>query len=87
MLIYAKRSFIHLPAPPPTLLIGFSWGEAYTTLQPRITKTLVHAWLDSSKPLATHYGAIKGLTGLGRHTIQLLLVPNLAMYVLNPRAR
>lgn len=37
----------------------------------------MHAFLDTSKPLATHYGAIKGLTGLGRHTIQLLLLPNL----------
>ena len=57
-----------------------SFGEAYSTLQPRITKTLVHAWLDTAKPLPTHYGAIRGLTGLGRHTIQLLILPNLPPY-------
>ena len=56
------------------------WGESYATLQPRITKTLVHAFLDTAKPLATHYGAIKGLTMLGRYTIQLLILPNIPPY-------
>ncbi len=37
------------------------FGSAYRNLQPRITKTLVQAFLDPAKPLTTHYGAIVGL--------------------------
>eukprot|EP01102_Stenamoeba_stenopodia_P017977 TRINITY_DN652_c0_g1_i2.p1 TRINITY_DN652_c0_g1~~TRINITY_DN652_c0_g1_i2.p1 ORF type:complete len:498 (-),score=138.83 TRINITY_DN652_c0_g1_i2:28-1521(-) len=56
------------------------FGASYKTLQGRITKTLVHAFLDPTKPLTTHYGAISGLSALGVHVIQLLLLPNLAAY-------
>jgi len=57
------------------------WGTSYSTLQPRITKTLISAFLDPSKPLTTHYGAIVGLTFLGYHVIQLLILPNLRAYI------
>ncbi len=38
------------------------YGNNYSTLQPRITKTLVRALLDPGKPLTTHYGAIVGIS-------------------------
>jgi len=50
-------------------------------LQPRITKTLLDALLDLSKPLTTHYGAIVGLSALGHYVIQLLVLPNLKTYI------
>jgi hypothetical protein len=56
------------------------FGTAYKTLQPRITKTLLHAFLDPTKPLTTHYGAVVGLSALGIYVIQLLLLPNIASY-------
>ncbi|KAJ3218412.1 Transcription initiation factor TFIID subunit 6 [Dinochytrium kinnereticum] len=47
---------------------------------PRITKTLLRAFLDPSKSLATHFGAIKGLAALGPEAVKVLLVPNLKSY-------
>ncbi len=58
-----------------------SFGTAYTTLQPRITKTLVGAFLDFSKPLTTHYGAIKALCGMGEAVCTTLVFPNLSVYM------
>jgi hypothetical protein len=55
-------------------------GDAYPTLRPRVTKTLLRAFLDPRKPLVTHYGAIIGLASLGREVIRVLLLPNLKQY-------
>ncbi len=57
------------------------FGSAYLNLQPRITKTLLHAFADLTRPLTTHYGAIVGLSALGHYVIQLLILPNLRAYV------
>jgi hypothetical protein len=57
------------------------FGKAYTNLQPRITKTLINAFLDLSRPLTTHYGAIVGLSSLGHYVTQLLILPNLKSYL------
>lgn len=50
------------------------YGASYHTLQPRIVKTLLMAFLDTQKPLTTHYGAIAGLIALGENTVQLTLL-------------
>jgi transcription initiation factor TFIID subunit 6 len=52
-------------------------ANAYPTLQPRVTKTLVRAVLDPLKPLATQYGSILGISELGNEPIKQLLIPNL----------
>jgi transcription initiation factor TFIID subunit 6 len=57
------------------------FGDSYTSLQPRITKTLAQAFLDNSKPLTTQYGAIVGLGSLGFHVIELLILPNIENYM------
>jgi len=57
------------------------FGNAYPTLQPRITKTLLSAFLDPNKPLTTHYGAIKGLASLGHHVVRILLLPHVKEYL------
>ena len=57
------------------------FGAAYATLQPRITKTLLSAFVNPSRPLTTHYGAVVALTALGPHTIHTLLLPNLRSYM------
>lgn len=62
-------------------LICLRFGKAYTNLQPRITKTLINAFLDLSRPLTTHYGAIVGLSSLGHYVTQLLILPNLKSYL------
>ena len=42
-------------------LVCSKWGLMYAALQPRVTRTMVGALLDVSRPLTTHYGAIIGI--------------------------
>jgi transcription initiation factor TFIID subunit 6 len=57
------------------------FGDAYATLQPRVTRTLLRAFLDPLKSLTTHYGAIVGLSALGSNILKALLMPNTKAYV------
>ena len=57
------------------------YGSNYQTLQPRVTRTLLRAFLDPLKSLTTHYGAIMGLTELGADVIKVLLIPNMESYL------
>uniref|UniRef100_A0A5B7CC85 Putative transcription initiation factor TFIID subunit 6 n=1 Tax=Davidia involucrata TaxID=16924 RepID=A0A5B7CC85_DAVIN len=57
------------------------FGHVYHNLQPRVTRTLLHAFLDPTKALAQHYGAIQGLAALGPSVIRLLVLPNLEPYL------
>lgn len=50
------------------------FGANYHTLQPRVTKALLHAFLDPTRPRTTHYGAIVGIGALGPAVTQLLLM-------------
>ncbi|KYR01993.1 TATA-binding protein-associated-factor [Tieghemostelium lacteum] len=61
-------------------LICRKFGDSYNSLQGRVTKTLVQTLHDTTKPLTTHYGAIVGLSSLGRNVIQLLLIPYIPKY-------
>ncbi|KAF9200739.1 hypothetical protein BGZ49_009015 [Haplosporangium sp. Z 27] len=62
------------------LMICEKYGRSYHTLQPRVTRTLLRAFLDPEKPLTTHYGAILGLTRMGNEVFKTLVVPNLKTY-------
>ncbi|XP_073302053.1 transcription initiation factor TFIID subunit 6-like isoform X1 [Primulina huaijiensis] len=57
------------------------FGHVYHNLQPRVTRTLLHAFLDPSKALPQHYGAIQGLSALGPNVVRLLVLPNLEPYL------
>eukprot|EP00898_Chlorokybus_atmophyticus_P009029 jgi/Chlat1/9127/Chrsp97S08388 len=57
------------------------YGHAYQDLQPRVTRTLVRTFLDPSRAMTQHYGAIVGLAALGSRVVQLLVLPNMAAYV------
>ncbi|KAF3443351.1 hypothetical protein FNV43_RR13033 [Rhamnella rubrinervis] len=57
------------------------FGHVYNTLQTRLTKTLVNAFLDPKRAITQHYGAIQGLTVLGPNVVRLLLLPNLEPYL------
>ncbi|WVZ57837.1 hypothetical protein U9M48_008175 [Paspalum notatum var. saurae] len=63
----------------PIWLLRF--GHVYHNLQNRLTKTLIHAFLDPAKSLTQHYGAIQGISALGPSAIRLLLLPNLVTYM------
>ena len=62
-------------------LVCRTFGDAYPTIQPRITRTLLRALLDASKPPSTHFGAVVGLSALGSRVTRLLLLPNLEAYL------
>ncbi|KAJ2460479.1 histone H4-like TAF Taf6, SAGA complex subunit, partial [Coemansia sp. RSA 2424] len=57
------------------------FGQSYHTLQARIARTLLRAFLDPTKPLTTHYGAIVGLTKLGVSITKVLVLPNIKTYM------
>ncbi|XP_058210548.1 transcription initiation factor TFIID subunit 6 isoform X1 [Rhododendron vialii] len=65
------------------------FGHVYSNLQTRLTKTLVHTFLDPKRALTQHYGAIQGLAALGPNVVRLLLLPNLETYMklLEPEMR
>ncbi|XP_010522376.1 PREDICTED: transcription initiation factor TFIID subunit 6 [Tarenaya hassleriana] len=62
-------------------LICKRYGHVYSTLQSRLTKTLVNALLDPKKALTQHYGAVQGLAALGHNVVRLLILPNLEPYL------
>ncbi|WJX37589.1 hypothetical protein P8452_25339 [Trifolium repens] len=62
-------------------LICKRFGHMYHNLQPRVTKTFLHSFLDPTKALPQHYGAIKGITALGTRLVRLLILPNLEPYM------
>src|SRR5947207_1569873 len=68
-------------------LVLHRFATSYNTLKPRICRALLKAFLDNKKPFTTHYGAIRGISVLGREVVRTLLVPNLRVYgemVLSP---
>ncbi|KAI8921023.1 hypothetical protein DFJ77DRAFT_523052, partial [Powellomyces hirtus] len=61
-----------------SLLVSYictTYGATYQSLQPRVTKTLLRAFLDPVKPLSTAYGGIVGIKALGEEAVKVLLVP------------
>ncbi|KAL6975647.1 Transcription initiation factor TFIID subunit 6 [Sarracenia purpurea var. burkii] len=57
------------------------FGHVYNNLQTRLTKTLVHTFLDPKRAMTQHYGAIQGLAALGPNVVRLLMLPNLETYM------
>ncbi|EFJ41475.1 hypothetical protein VOLCADRAFT_68197 [Volvox carteri f. nagariensis] len=57
------------------------FGEPFYSLKVKVSKQLLRALLDGSKPLPSHYGAVMGLAALGPATVRLLLLPHLEPYL------
>ncbi|XP_038902978.1 transcription initiation factor TFIID subunit 6-like [Benincasa hispida] len=62
-------------------LICKRFGHVYHNIQPRVTKTLLHVFLDPSKLLPQHYGAVQGLADLGPDVVRQFILPNLEPYM------
>jgi len=66
------------------------FGKTYQDLQPRITRQLNNAFIDATKPLTTHYGAIVGLAEMGDKVVEVTLLKHMPVYlkllkpILNP---
>lgn len=56
------------------------YGSSYSTLKLRITRTLLKAFLDTTKPTGTHYGALLALKNMGNEVIKLIVIGNLKMW-------
>lgn len=56
---------------PQNLIMDNSsrFGRVYHNLQPRVTKTLLHAFMDPKRALTQHYGAVRGLAALGSRVV------------------
>ncbi|XP_010913968.1 transcription initiation factor TFIID subunit 6 [Elaeis guineensis] len=57
------------------------FGHVYHNLQYRLTRTLLNAFLDPSKAMTQHYGAIQGLAALGTSVVRVLILPQLETYM------
>ncbi|CDF35712.1 unnamed protein product [Chondrus crispus] len=62
-------------------ICGTAYAKGYVGVQQRIVKTFVDALKDVKRPLTTHYGAIVGITCLGKHTVEGVVVPLLKGYL------
>lgn len=49
-------------------------------IQSRVTKTMINAFMDAEKPLATHYGAVAVISALGPNVIDVILMDNIEAY-------
>lgn len=50
----------------------YRFGHVYHNLLPRVTRSLLHTFLDPTKALAQHYGAIQGMVALGLNVVLVL---------------
>ncbi|GAV62413.1 TAF domain-containing protein/DUF1546 domain-containing protein [Cephalotus follicularis] len=57
------------------------FGHVYSSLQTRLTRTLLNTILDPRRALTQQYGAIQGLAALGPNVVRLLILPNLRPYL------
>jgi len=57
------------------------FGGSYQNLEGRIAKTLLKCFLDPTKPLPSHYGAILGITALGPQKVRDIILPHLSAYL------
>lgn len=57
------------------------YAQVYNNLQTRLTRTLVHAFLDPKRAMTQHYGAIQGLAALGPNVVRCFILPNLEKYL------
>ena len=77
---------LRLQAAELVALIAKTYGNTYTTLLPRVTKTFAKALshdpsTNEIKPFSTHFGAIVGLTLLGTNVVNSVLMPMMENYL------
>ncbi|KAI8872421.1 DUF1546-domain-containing protein [Ramicandelaber brevisporus] len=57
-----------------------NYGHAYHSLQQRTVRTLLRAFLDVSKPLATQFGALIALAQFSNDVVRTVILPNLPQF-------
>ncbi|KAI9828387.1 MAG: hypothetical protein M1832_002815 [Thelocarpon impressellum] len=62
-------------------LVSRKYAKASQTLKPRLARTCLKHFLDPSKPLGVHYGAVAGLQAVGgAEAVRVLILPNIKTY-------
>ena len=62
-------------------LIAKKYAKSSHQLRPRLARTFLKYFLDPTKSLAAHYGAISGLSAVGgAEAVRQLIIPNLKPY-------
>ncbi|KAG2571060.1 hypothetical protein PVAP13_7KG038900 [Panicum virgatum] len=51
-------------------LVCRRFGHVYHNVQNRLTKILIHAFLDPAKSFTQHYGAVQGISALGPSAVE-----------------
>lgn len=57
--------------------ISQRFSQTYYTLRPRLTRTLLKGFLDVSRPLASQYGIVVGLSALGSEVVRVVILGNI----------
>lgn len=60
-----------------------TYGDTYSTLKTRITRTLMKGFMDLDRPVGALYGSIIGLQALGPEIVRVILLGNLNAWVEN----
>lgn len=57
-----------------------TYGSSYHTLKPRVTRTLLKGFMDTSRPAGAAYGAILGLKALGPEVVRVIVLGNVKIW-------
>lgn len=53
-----------------------TYSESYYSLKPRVTRTLLKGFMDANRSVASWYGSIVGIRGLGSDVIRVVILGN-----------
>lgn len=54
-----------------------TYSESYYSLKPRVTRTLLKGFMDANRSVASWYGSIVGIRGLGSDVIRVVILGNI----------
>ncbi|ANB13085.1 Taf6p [Sugiyamaella lignohabitans] len=58
-------------------LICDTYGDTYHTLKPRVTRTLLKGFMDTTRPACALYGSVVGLKALGAEIVRVVILGNI----------
>ncbi|CAN6604542.1 transcription initiation factor TFIID subunit 6 [Trichomonascus vanleenenianus] len=53
------------------------FGDTYHTLKPRVTRTLLKGFMDTTRPVGALYGAVVGIQALGAEIVRVVIMGNI----------
>jgi transcription initiation factor TFIID subunit 6 len=62
-------------------LICESYGETYHSLKPRVTRTLLKGFMDTTRPAGALYGSVVGITAIGPEIVRVVILGNVRAWI------